>query len=223
MKQQESHTRQGRESKAVCRKKAKKKRMGQSKGPWSEDEHKLFVQAIEKYGNSWTDVGKYVKTRTGSQCCSHAQKHFRRIARVKAKEIKDNPETENYIFVVFKCYYNTTLIPKRQILSYDSNKLMKWKGEEKGLMGKNEGDREENELAVGKDKGVEIQEAPEDFASKQLLGNANANSLKENETSAKMEEEDISLIISPITCYPFSEDNDPTPCPPHYNPFKYYN
>ena len=43
-------------------------------GPWSEDEHKLLLSAIQLYGTKWKKVAQVVKTRTIKQAKSHAQK-----------------------------------------------------------------------------------------------------------------------------------------------------
>ncbi|EFJ15772.1 hypothetical protein SELMODRAFT_117555 [Selaginella moellendorffii] len=50
--------------------------------PWSEDEHKLFLIGLEKYGKGdWRSISrKVVITRTPTQVASHAQKYFNRLA-----------------------------------------------------------------------------------------------------------------------------------------------
>lgn len=54
-----------------------------NKGKWTEEEHQLFLQGMEKYGRgSWSYIAsELVKTRTQLQVRSHAQKHFAKLAR----------------------------------------------------------------------------------------------------------------------------------------------
>ena len=46
--------------------------------PWTEDEHKLFLQGLEKFGKgNWRNISRQsVLTRTPVQVASHAQKYF---------------------------------------------------------------------------------------------------------------------------------------------------
>eukprot|EP00830_Metopus_es_P012826 TRINITY_DN2968_c0_g1_i2.p1 TRINITY_DN2968_c0_g1~~TRINITY_DN2968_c0_g1_i2.p1 ORF type:complete len:229 (+),score=27.58 TRINITY_DN2968_c0_g1_i2:112-798(+) len=48
-------------------------------GKWTEDEHKLFLEALEKYGNCWKLVEQFIGTRSCAQIRSHAQKYFRKL------------------------------------------------------------------------------------------------------------------------------------------------
>eukprot|EP00347_Sterkiella_histriomuscorum_P005049 403358096 len=53
--------------------------LGKTAGRWTKEEHKKFVQAIRLYGKDWRKVEDFVKTRSGAQIRSHAQKYFIRI------------------------------------------------------------------------------------------------------------------------------------------------
>nr|AFH03060.1 R2R3-MYB transcription factor MYB8 [Epimedium sagittatum] len=46
--------------------------------PWTEDEHKLFLMGLKKYGKGdWRNISRnFVITRTPTQVASHAQKYF---------------------------------------------------------------------------------------------------------------------------------------------------
>jgi len=49
--------------------------------PWTEDEHKLFLQGLERFGKGdWRSISRtFVTSRTPTQVASHAQKYFIRL------------------------------------------------------------------------------------------------------------------------------------------------
>lgn len=62
--------------------KASKSEQERRKGiAWTEDEHRLFLLGLDKYGKGdWRSISRnYVVTRTPTQVASHAQKYFIRL------------------------------------------------------------------------------------------------------------------------------------------------
>lgn len=49
---------------------------------WSEEEHRAFLEGLNKYGKGkWTKIAsEFVKTRNSTQVASHAQKYYQRIS-----------------------------------------------------------------------------------------------------------------------------------------------
>ncbi|KAF7038745.1 hypothetical protein CFC21_048872 [Triticum aestivum] len=58
--------------------------------PWSEEEHKLFLDGLEKYGRGdWRNISRFaVRSRTPTQVASHAQKYFIRQANAATRDSK---------------------------------------------------------------------------------------------------------------------------------------
>ena len=57
-------------------------------GYWTEEEHRLFEEGLDKYGKSWVKIASYIGTRNHNQVRSHAQKHFQKQAK-KSKKTDD--------------------------------------------------------------------------------------------------------------------------------------
>lgn len=47
---------------------------------WSEEEEKLFLEALELHGRDWKAAAAHVRTRDARAFTSHAQKHFIKLA-----------------------------------------------------------------------------------------------------------------------------------------------
>lgn len=63
---------------------------GKSAGRWTQEEHKLFLQGLEKHQKQWKLIADLVKTRTVVQIRTHAQKYFQKLQKKNLKEGKLN-------------------------------------------------------------------------------------------------------------------------------------
>eukprot|EP00826_Nyctotherus_ovalis_P041912 TRINITY_DN4270_c0_g1_i15.p1 TRINITY_DN4270_c0_g1~~TRINITY_DN4270_c0_g1_i15.p1 ORF type:complete len:206 (-),score=19.63 TRINITY_DN4270_c0_g1_i15:172-789(-) len=84
----------------------------QRTGTWTANEHKLFLEAMEKFGNDWAAVVKYIGTRSAPQIRSHAQKHYRKLRKSAIAKLKSDPDQTKAIFVVTQEYRNHSRTPK---------------------------------------------------------------------------------------------------------------
>ena len=80
---------------------------GMKFGRWDASEHRRFLEAMERFGNSWKLVCNHIRTRTADQIRSHAQKYYEGIKSRLIKEMKEDPERKKSIFVVTREYWNT--------------------------------------------------------------------------------------------------------------------
>ncbi|CAM0903197.1 unnamed protein product [Alopecurus aequalis] len=48
---------------------------------WTEDEHKLFLEAMQLHGRAWRRIQEHIGTKTAVQIRSHAQKFFTKVIR----------------------------------------------------------------------------------------------------------------------------------------------
>ncbi len=66
----------------------------ENQGRWTQQEHNLFVEGLNRFGKDWEKVQSVVRTRTLSQIRSHAQKYFLKLTKFEEMEKlfdNDNP------------------------------------------------------------------------------------------------------------------------------------
>ena len=58
-------------------------------GYWTDREHELFEEGLNKYGkSSWVKIADWIGTRNHNQVRSHAQKYFKKLNAAQAKKAK---------------------------------------------------------------------------------------------------------------------------------------
>ena len=64
-----------------------------NKGRWTEEEHKIFMQEYEKYGNNYMRIEKVLSTRTPAQIKKHAECFFKQNLKTNSAAIKRYQES----------------------------------------------------------------------------------------------------------------------------------
>jgi hypothetical protein len=59
-----------------------------NKGRWTEEEHKIFMQEYEKYGNNFMQISKVLSTRTPAQIKKYAECFFRQNLKTNSEAVK---------------------------------------------------------------------------------------------------------------------------------------
>ncbi len=59
-----------------------------NKGRWMPEEHKIFMEEYEKYGNNCTLIAKVLNTRTPAQNKKHAECFFRQNLKTNSAAVK---------------------------------------------------------------------------------------------------------------------------------------
>jgi hypothetical protein len=64
-----------------------------NKGRWTQDEHKIFMQEYEKYGNNCMQIAKVLSTRTSAQIKKHAECFFKQNLKTNSAAVKQYQES----------------------------------------------------------------------------------------------------------------------------------
>jgi hypothetical protein len=64
-----------------------------NKGRWTEEEHKIFMQEYEKYGNNCMLIAKILSTRTPAQIKKHAECLFKQNLKTNSAAVKRYQES----------------------------------------------------------------------------------------------------------------------------------
>jgi hypothetical protein len=64
-----------------------------NKGRWMEEEHKIFMQEYEKYGNNCMLIAKFLSTRTPAQIKKHAEWFFKQNLKTNSAAVKQYQES----------------------------------------------------------------------------------------------------------------------------------
>jgi hypothetical protein len=59
-----------------------------NKGRWTEEEHKIFMQEYEKYGNNCMQIAKVLSTRTPAQIKKHAECFFKQNLKTNSAAVR---------------------------------------------------------------------------------------------------------------------------------------
>jgi hypothetical protein len=76
-----------------------------NKGRWTEEEHKIFMQEYEKYGNNCMQIAKVLSTRTPAQTKKHAECFFKQNLKSNSAAVKRCQES-------LSPYENTQILVK---------------------------------------------------------------------------------------------------------------
>eukprot|EP00826_Nyctotherus_ovalis_P044920 TRINITY_DN4898_c0_g2_i1.p1 TRINITY_DN4898_c0_g2~~TRINITY_DN4898_c0_g2_i1.p1 ORF type:complete len:260 (+),score=28.90 TRINITY_DN4898_c0_g2_i1:176-955(+) len=89
-------------------------------GRWTTEEHDRVMKALDLYGNEWSEVERYVGTRTSHQIRSHLQKHFLKQRKNQIMELARSGQLRSQIFVVTREYRNNLMARKNSAAKHDS-------------------------------------------------------------------------------------------------------
>ena len=68
---------------------------GENTGRWTAEEHRLFLQGLEKHGKGWKKIASLIKSRTVVQIRTHAQKYFQKLAKARQNGEEGDVRMEN--------------------------------------------------------------------------------------------------------------------------------
>lgn len=85
-------------------------------GKWKNDEHPRFIEGVKKYGNDWSLVQKYVRTRTIIQIRSHARGFVKKLKKLRVFGAGDYDFSKSSLKIVHKIIKNLSNKKYNQIL-----------------------------------------------------------------------------------------------------------
>jgi hypothetical protein len=59
-----------------------------NKGRWPQEEHKIFMEEYEKYGNNCMQIARVLSTRTPAQIKKHAECFFKQNLKTNSAAVK---------------------------------------------------------------------------------------------------------------------------------------
>jgi hypothetical protein len=59
-----------------------------NKGRWTQNEHRIFMQEYEKYGNNCMQIARVLSTRTPTQIKKHAECFFKQNLKTNSAAVK---------------------------------------------------------------------------------------------------------------------------------------
>jgi hypothetical protein len=66
---------------------------GINKGRWTQEEHKIFMQEYEKYGNNCMQIARVLSTRITAQIKKHAECFFKQYSKANSAAVKQYQES----------------------------------------------------------------------------------------------------------------------------------
>ena len=73
-----------------------------NKGRWMPEEHKIFMEEYEKYGNNCTLIAKVLNTRTPAQIKKHAECFFRQNVNTNSAAVKVPPAHAKPVYLTLR-------------------------------------------------------------------------------------------------------------------------
>ncbi len=64
-----------------------------NKGRWMPEEHKIYMEEYEKYGNNCTLIAKALNTQTPAQIKKHAERFFQQNLKTNSAAVKQYQES----------------------------------------------------------------------------------------------------------------------------------
>lgn len=76
---------------------------GENTGRWTAEEHRLFLEGLEKHGKGWKKIASLIKSRTVVQIRTHAQKYFQKLAKARQNGEEGDVSMEGRVSMAGSC------------------------------------------------------------------------------------------------------------------------